>query len=54
MKPINVKYDSYAKYNVNYNDKDPKFKQAIMLEFPSIKTFLLMDMLLVGQKKFLL
>ena len=33
MKPIDVKPDSYAKYNVDSNKKDPKFKQVIMLEF---------------------
>ena len=26
MKPVDVKSDSYAKYNVHSNDKDPKFK----------------------------
>ena len=26
MKPIDVKSDSYAKYNVDSNDKDPKFR----------------------------
>ena len=26
MKPIDVKYDSYAEYNVDSNAKDPKFK----------------------------
>ena len=26
MRPINVKLDSYAEYNLDYNDKDPKFK----------------------------
>ena len=26
MKPIDVKSDSYAEYNVDSNDKDPKFK----------------------------
>ena len=26
MKPVDVKSDSYAKYNVESNDKDPKFK----------------------------
>ena len=25
MKPVDVKSDSYAKYNVNSNEKDPKF-----------------------------
>ena len=26
MKPVDIKSDSYAKYNVDFNDKDPKFK----------------------------
>ena len=26
MKPIDVKSDSYAEYNVDSNEKDPKFK----------------------------
>ena len=26
MKPINVKYDSFAEYNEKSNEKDPKFK----------------------------
>ena len=26
MKPIDVTYDSYAEYNVDSNEKDPKFK----------------------------
>ena len=28
MKPIDVRGDSYAKYNENPNKKDPKFKAA--------------------------
>ena len=28
MKPIDVKYDSYAEYNIDCNDKDPKFKKG--------------------------
>ena len=26
MKPIDVKSDSYTEYNVDHNEKDPKFK----------------------------
>ena len=26
MKPIDVKPDSHAEYNVDFNEKDPKFK----------------------------
>ena len=55
MKPVDVKSDCYAEYNVNSNEKEFwNLKSVIMLEFQSIKTFLLKDdMLLIGQKKFL-
>ena len=53
MKPIDVTDDSYAKYNEDFNKKDPKFKVQ-MLEFQNTKTFFLKDMLRIGQKKFLL
>ena len=46
MKPIDVTDDSYAEYNEDFNKKDPKFQ--------NIKTFLLKDILQIGQKKFLL
>ena len=26
MKPVDAKSGNYVKYNVNYNDKDPKFQ----------------------------
>ena len=26
MKPIDVTFDSYAKYNEDFNEKNPKFK----------------------------
>ena len=53
MKPIDVKDDSYAEYNENFNKKDPKFEVGDnSIEFRNIKTFLLMDMLRIGQKKF--
>ena len=46
MKPIDIKSDCYAEYNVDFNEKDPKFKVG---EFQSIKRFLLKDMLRIGQ-----
>ena len=49
MKAIDVKFDSYAEYNEDSNEKGPKFKFG-----ESIKTFLLNDMLLIDQEKFLL
>ena len=53
MKPIDITDDSYAEYNENFNKKDLKFKVCDN-EFQSIKTFLLRDILQIGQKKFLL
>ena len=53
MKPIDVMGDSYAKYNENSN-KILNLKLVIMLELPNMKTFLLKDILQIGQKKFLL
>ena len=45
MKSIDVKSNFYAEYNVDSNAKDSKFKIGDILEFKSIKTFLLNDML---------
>ena len=28
-KPFDIKFDSYGEYNVDSNDKDPKFEQLI-------------------------
>ena len=53
-KPIDVTDDYYAEYNENSNKKDPKFRLVTMLEFLNIKTFLLKDILQIGQKKVLL
>ena len=44
MKPIEVKFDSYAEYKTS--------KLVIILEFQNIDTFLLKDTLKNGQKKF--
>ena len=54
MKPIDVTGDSYDEYNEDFNKKILYKKLAIMLEFQNTKTFLLKDMLQIGQKKFLL
>ena len=54
MKPIDVKNDSFAKYNEEYNEKNPKFKVNYMSGFQSTKIFLLNDMLLIGVMRFLL
>ena len=54
MKPIDVTGDSYDEYNEDFNKKILNKKLAIMLEFQNTKTFLLKDMLQIGQKEFLL
>ena len=54
MKSIDISGDSYAEYNENPNKKTLNLKLVIMLEFQYIKTFLLKDILQIGQKKFLL
>ena len=54
MEPMDVKNNSFAEYDEESNEKDPKFKVNIVSGFQSIKIFLLKDMLLIGVKKFLL
>ena len=54
MKLIEVTDDSYAEYNEIPNQKILNLKLVTMLEFQNIKTFLLKDILQIGQKKFLL
>ena len=55
MKPIDVTNDSFAEYNEESNKKDPKFKVGDQVRiFLSTKISLLKDILLIGQKKFLL
>ena len=46
MKLMDVTDDSYGEYNEDFNKKDPKFQ--------NIKTFLLKDILQIGQKFLLL
>ena len=53
-KRIEVTDDSYVKYNEELNKKILNLKLVIMLEFRNKKTFLLKDILQIGQKKFLL
>ena len=52
MKLINVKSDSFADYNEEYNKKDPNFKVGDHVGFQSMKIFLLKYMFLIGVKKF--
>ena len=54
MKPIDFTSDSYAEYNEDSNEKDPKFKVSNRVKYENTKTFLLKDTPKVGQKKFLL
>ena len=54
MKPVKVTDDSYSESSENFNKKILNLKLVIMLEFQNIKTFLLKDILQIGQKKFLL
>ena len=60
MKPIDVTDDYYAEYNRTAFTEDPSNKKILnlklvtTLEFENIKTFLLKDILQIGQKKFLL
>ena len=55
MKPIEVTDNYHAEYNEDpSNKKILNLKLVTMLEFLNIKTFLLQDILHIGQKKFLL
>ena len=54
MKYIDISGNSYAEYNENPNKKTLNLKLVIMLGFQYIKTFLLKDILQIGQRKFLL
>ena len=54
MKPIDVTSDSYAEYNEDSNEKDPKFKLGDHVGFQNAKTFLQKYTLKIDQKKFLL
>ena len=54
MKPVDVTSDSYAKYNEDSNENDPKFKVVNHLEFQNTKIFLLKDTCKSGRKKFML
>ena len=54
MKPIDVKSNSFAEYNEESSEKDPKFKVNVMSGFQIIKIFLLKDMLFTGVKRCLL
>ena len=54
MKPIDVINDSFAEYNEESNEKDPKFKVGDHVRISKYKNIFVKDILLIGQKKFLL
>ena len=54
MKPIDVTSDSYAEYNKDPYEKYPKIKVGDYVRISKYKTFLLKDILQIGQKEFLL
>ena len=54
MKPIDVTDHSFAEYNEESNKKDPTFKVDDHVRISNTKIYLLKDILLIGQKKFLL
>ena len=49
MKPIDVKNNPFAEYNLESNEKDPKFKVNDHIRISKI--YLLKDMYLIGVKK---
>ena len=54
MKPIDITDDYYVEYDESQNKKILNLKLVIILELQNIKTFLLKDILQIGQKKFFL
>ena len=53
MRPIKIKDNTYFDYIKEVNNKDPKFKVGEHVRISKYKTFLLKDILQIGQKKFL-
>ena len=53
MKPVDVKKNTYADSSKDINDKDPKLKLAVLLEYQNIKVFLQEVTLQICLKKFL-
>ena len=51
MKPIDVADYSFAEYNEQSNEKDPKFKVGDHVRISKYKNILLKDILLIGAKK---
>ena len=53
MKLIDVTSDSYAEYNEDSNEKDPKFKDGDHVRISKYKIIFAKELLQIGQKKFL-
>ena len=51
MKPFDVKCGNYIEYNVNSNDKDPKFKVGDHVRISKYKIIFLKDIFQIGLKK---
>ena len=54
MKPIDVKSDSFAEYNEESNEKDPKFKVGDHVRISKFKNVFAKGYTLIGVKKLLL
>ena len=54
MKLIDITDDYYVESSEDFNKKILNLTLVIMLEFQNMKTFLLKDILQIGQKKFFL
>ena len=54
MKPVNVTDDPFVEYNEDSNKRNLKFKVGDHGRISKYKNILVKDMLLIGQKKFLL
>ena len=52
-KPVDIKFHSYAEYNVDSNAKYPKFKKGDHVRISKYENFLLKDTLQIDEKKFL-
>ena len=53
MKPIDVTSDSYAEYNEDSNEKDPKFKVGDRVSISKYKNIFAKGRTKIVQKKFL-
>ena len=51
MKPIDVRDDSFAEYNKESNEKDPKFKVGDHVRISRYKNIFAKDTVQIGQKR---